>query len=203
MELQDTVQKLQKELQQLKSRIERIENSDNHNILRISRLLSKPFNFPLLFLLLIIIVRMKCLLLILHQLPWANPLSFVTSYIPPTAFRQTSTSRPPLPSSEIEKEKLIPPEHTLQLFAQLKSKSKIGTLAVKLSRESFFGVKVIKLCTVAVWRGLPALPVVELGQLKEFLFKQLPDYWHMPTEFEPLWSRCINQCCEGLCQGNK
>ena len=130
-------------------------------------------------------------------------MSFVTSYIPPTAFRQTSTSRPPLPSSEIEKEKLIPPEHTLQLFAQLKSKSKIGTLAVKLSRESFFGVKVIKLCTVAVWRGLPALPVVELGQLKEFLFKQLPDYWHMPTEFEPLWSRCINQCCEGLCQGNK
>ena len=84
-----------------------------------------------------------------------TPLSFVgmsptqiTSYIhvPPTAFQQTSTSRPPLP---IEKEKLIPSEHTLKLFARLKSKIHVGTLAVKLSRESFFGVKVMKLCTVA------------------------------------------------------
>ena len=51
---------------------------------------------------------------------------------------------------------------------------------------------------------MPALPVVELGQLKELLFKQFPDY--MPTEFEPLWSRCIesiNQWCKGLRQGKK
>ena len=118
----------------------------------------------------------------------------ITSYIhvPPTAFQQTSTSHPPL---LIEKEKLIPSEHTLKLFARLKSKIHVGTLAVKLSRESSFEVKVMKLCTVAGWRDLPALPVVELGQLKELLFKQFPDY--MLTEFEPLWSRCIESINQG------
>ena len=95
----------------------------------------------------------------------------------------------------LKNKKLIPSEHTLKLFARLKSKIHVGTLAVKLSRESSFEVKVMKLCTVAGWRDLPALPVVELGQLKELLFKQFPDY--MPTEFEPPWSRCIESINQG------
>ena len=69
----------------------------------------------------------------MHSQVQVTPLSFVgmsptqiTSYIhvPPTAFQQTSTSRPPL---LIEKEKLIPSEHTLKLFAWLKSKIHVGT----------------------------------------------------------------------------
>ena len=122
----------------------------------------------------------------------------------PIVFRPIPSGRPPLSSCEIESEKLIPPADTIQRYIKLKTKSKASTLAVKLARDSIFGLKVLKMCTVAGGRGLPALPVAEVRQLKETIFHLFPDYWNNPIEFEPLWMKCIdsvNQCCKGLRAG--
>ena len=86
----------------------------------------------------------------------------------------------------------------------MKTKLKASTLAVKLARDSIFGIKVLKMCTVAEGRGLSALPVAEVRKLKETIFHLFPDYWNNSIEFEPLWMKCIesvNQCCKALRAG--
>ena len=53
-----------------------------------------------------------------------------------------------LPSGDIEKTNLRPPEFTVQCHQNLTTESKIHTLALKLATESYFGPKVMGLCTV-------------------------------------------------------
>ena len=65
----------------------------------------------------------------------------------------------------------------LTKYTKLKTESKSGTLVVKFAREAIFGNNVLQRCTVAGGRELPALPVSELGHLKEMLFNQFPSYW--------------------------
>ena len=124
----------------------------------------------------------------------------------PILFRPISSGRAPLPSSEIETEKLIPPADIIHKYIKLKTQSKAPTLAVKLARESVFGVKVLQMCTVAGGRELPALPITEIRKLKDFMFQLFPDFWDNPIHFEPLWVKCIesiNQCCKALRSGKK
>ena len=124
----------------------------------------------------------------------------------PILFRPISSGRAPLPSSEIETEKLIPPADIVHKYIKLKTQSKAPTLAVKLARESVFGVKVLQMCTVAGGRELPALPITEIRKLKDFMFQLFPDFWDNPIHFEPLWVKCIesiNQCCKALRSGKK
>ena len=105
------------------------------------------------------------------------------------------------PSSNIDKAKLITPEAVLDMFRSLRVESKIGMLAVKLAKQAYFGENVLVHCTVSGCRGLPALPLHELNELKQFLFNQFPRYWNSPEEFEGLWERVgesIGQCCKGL-----
>ena len=46
----------------------------------------------------------------------------------------------------------------------------VGTLAVKLVNESFFGNEVLKRCTVMGCRDYPTLPLKELNELKQVIF---------------------------------
>ena len=122
----------------------------------------------------------------------------------PIVFRSSPSGRPPLSSCEIEHEKLTPIADTIQRHIKLKTKSKASTLAVKLARDSIFGIKVLHMCTVAGGRGLPALPVAEVRKLKETIFHLFPDYWNNSIEFKPLWMKCIdsvNQCRKALRAG--
>ena len=96
-----------------------------------------------------------------------------------------------LPSSDIEKTNLRPPEFTVQCHRNLTTESKIHTLALKLATESYFGPKVMGQCTVMGCTQYKGLPVTELNSLKQFLFSKLVMYWSAPHDFEPIWSRCI------------
>ena len=105
----------------------------------------------------------------------------------------------PLPSSAINKQKLVTVNDVIMKHPKLRCSSKVGTLAVKLAKDAFFGEDVMAQCTVAGERDLPGLPSKELQQLKNALFMQFPDYWRAPQEFEPLWKEAtaaIGQACK-------
>ena len=107
----------------------------------------------------------------------------------------------PLPSVAINKQKLVSVNDVLMKHPKLRCASKVGTLAVKLAKDAFFGQDVMEQCTVAGERELPGLPDEELQQLKDALFMQFPDYWKTPQEFEPLWkdaTAAIGQACKRL-----
>ena len=106
-----------------------------------------------------------------------------------------------IPSSVINKSKLVEPEQVLKSHPKLMCVSKLPTLAVKLAKESFFGAEVMSKCTVAGNRDLPGLPTKELDSLKHTLFTLFPQYWQSPQEFEPLWKSCteaVGQACKRL-----
>ena len=106
-----------------------------------------------------------------------------------------------LPSSVIQKHKLKTPEEIIRKYPKLLSESNAGKLAVKLSREAFFGEDVLVRCTVNGFRELPALPVHELNELKKTMLRQFPKYWNSVQEFEGLWITCsdaIGQAAKAL-----
>lgn len=101
-------------------------------------------------------------------------------------------------SAEIKKNKLVPVESVISKYSKMKTESKVGTLAV---RQSFFGDDIMKRCTVQGVREFPGLPSIELGQLKQTIFKLFPQYWRNPSEFENVWSTCVEsvgQACKRL-----
>ena len=72
---------------------------------------------------------------------------------------------------------------------------------MRLAREVYFGTEVMSRCTLSGFCDLPGLPVVELGELKQTVFLQFPQFWQNAVEFEPLWSKCtdsINQSCKKI-----
>lgn len=102
-----------------------------------------------------------------------------------------------LPSSAINKKKLLPPKTVIQNNQSLMCPSKVPTLALKLAKESFFGEDVMARCTFAGTRELPALPTTEKNHLKHLLLSLFPQYWRSPHEFEPVWNACINSIGQG------
>lgn len=108
-----------------------------------------------------------------------------------------------LPSEEIQKSALVPPEVTISRYANLCEINKVSQLAVKLARESYFGNDVLSRCTVAGQGPLPALPQHELGCLKQRLFELYPVFWDSPVDFEEIWKECataIGQAAKRLRQ---
>ena len=106
-------------------------------------------------------------------------------------------------SSEINKVDLVATDVLFQHHRNLKGESRAGTLAVKLAREVYFGSQVMSKCTMSGCWDLPGLPTAELGELKQTLFLQFPEFWKNPVEFEALWSKCveaINQSCKKIRQ---
>ena len=108
----------------------------------------------------------------------------------------------PLPSSAIQREKLKSRSWVLSKYPKLRGESKAPTLAVKLARECFFGDSVLVQCTPGGGRNLPALPTMELNQLKEVIFQQFSHLWYNSVEFESkVWTPCFNaigQACKRL-----
>jgi len=106
-----------------------------------------------------------------------------------------------LPSSVINKEKLAEADVVIKKYLKLKGVSKASTLTVKLAKEAIFGENVMKQCTVAGTREHPGLPFDELRELKQEVFKQFPQYWRTPVEFEDIWKLCfdaLGQACKRL-----
>ena len=121
---------------------------------------------------------------------------------------QTSTSNPTpllslgrLPSSAIDKSKLLPASVIIKNNSHLAKEGTIGTLAQLLARECFFGEGVMVQCTAHGHGDKPGLPIAELMLLKNEIRKTLPQYWNAPQEMELLWSKCtdlISQACKRL-----
>ena len=80
-----------------------------------------------------------------------------------------SYAHPALDESQIDQTELQPVEVVLSWYTKLCTESKIGTLSVKLAKESFFGARILGQCMVSGFRELPALPQSPLGKLKETL----------------------------------
>ena len=70
--------------------------------------------------------------------------------------------------------------------------NKAGSLCVKPAREAFFRQDILQQCTVRGCRDLPALPVEELGSLKQVLFRKYE------VEFEPVWNKFVNHSCKSV-----
>ena len=97
-----------------------------------------------------------------------------------------------VPSTAINKTILLPSSVVLSRYPNLKGETKVGTLAMRLARESFFGEDVMAKCTVMGCRDFPGLPLNELNSLKQLMFSLFPNYWTNPAEFEGIWMRCVD-----------
>ena len=137
--------------------------------------------------------------MIIHQ-PVMMTLCYSSAIdIPSSATTTIPTPPPPIPSVPTASQPLLQsPEAVTLKYAKFKALNKISTLAVKLAKELYFGIEVLKASTV---RGCRDLPILNQNTLMQFLFQQFPQFWHCPAEFEPKWSTCIesiNQCCKGI-----
>lgn len=132
------------------------------------------------------------------RIPFQQVQPHITSHIAHQRKKKTGGA---LPSSIIKKDKLVPASHIFQKYPKLLCESRIGTLAVKLAKDAYFGKDVMVQCTVAGERDLPGLPLDELHQLKQALYMQFHQFWQSPQEFEPLWKTAtgaIGQSCKRL-----
>ena len=121
---------------------------------------------------------------------------------------QTLTSNPtpplslgPLPSSAIDKSKLLPASAIIKNNSHLAKEGTIGTLAQLLARECFFGEDVMVQCTAHGHGDKPGLPITKFMLLKDAIRKTLPQCWNASQEMELLWSKCTNsisQACKRL-----
>lgn len=120
---------------------------------------------------------------------------------PPKPLFPAITGKNCLPSSEIKKSKLVSAGVVINKYAKMKTESKVGTLAVKLARQAYFGDEVMQKCTVQGIREFPGLPSAELCLLKKEIFSMFPQFWRNPSEFEAVWSTCVScigQACKRL-----
>ena len=104
-----------------------------------------------------------------------------------------------LPSSVINQQKLISASDVIAKHPKLRCSSKVGTMAVKLAKDAFFGEEVMARCTVAGERELPGLLTDELQRLKHTIFMLFSEYWNSLQEFKSQWRVCtdvIVQACK-------
>jgi len=107
-----------------------------------------------------------------------------------------------LPSSAIEdwpRKKSI--EEVIDDNHKLAKTSKVSTLAVKIAVDAVFGASLMKKCTALGGRDLPGLPRTELFKIKKAIYDLFPAYWKNLTEYETVWSSCIDaigQKCKRL-----
>ena len=129
------------------------------------------------------------------QLPTTDLEVFRQQLIP------TTSSEKALPSSAINKAKLVSPQVVINKYSKLRGNSKAGTLAQKLAKEAFFGEAVMVECTVHGCRDHPGLPTAKLHQLKSTIQSLFPQYWTSPVEMESIWGSCVDsigQACKRL-----
>ena len=121
----------------------------------------------------------------------------------PIIFKSKAGLLAPLSEDEIPTNLSSPNEVIQRYQHRLLFRGKIGELAVKLAKESYFGEKVMKCCTVMGHRELPGLPQKTLNNLKQFIFQLniFRDCWADPATYEAHWAKCvkaINHSCKSL-----
>ena len=72
----------------------------------------------------------------------------MTAPILPLQLNKMKGRRPALESAAINKANLLPVETVVEKYKSLKTVGTVGTLAVKIARESYFGHEVLTRCTV-------------------------------------------------------
>ena len=84
-----------------------------------------------------------------------------SKYSQPNCFeiqaKRAKTKNQDLSSAEIDKAQLVPASDVISKYPNLQKENVIGTLAVKLAKESFFGDSVLVKCTVMGCNSHPAL----------------------------------------------
>ena len=91
------------------------------------------------------------------------------------------------------------PDQVVEKYPQLKTPSGMSRLAVKLARESFFGEKVMGLCTPQGRSDQDKLPREPLLRLKLYLVRLFPSLSN--ADFEGYWKTCltsIGQACKSI-----
>lgn len=153
--------------------------------------------------------------------PTPDPLNQATTIPPqsiptPGSLSQTtttplqSTPRCPGPltpgSNHIEaatqpKDILLTPSEVISKYTRLRGDSKMGELASKLARESFFGKELMRRSTVMGFKDFPPLPSDRVQTLKDTILSLCPAYQCNPHGFEGVWKKCvdaINHSCSKL-----
>ena len=114
----------------------------------------------------------------------------------------TVTVRGRLPSSVINKSALSLVGDVVKNNADLlRKEGKMGTMAVVLAREAFFGEDVMRQCTTKGYGDKPGLPLTELMQLKEELRNLYPHFMTSQAEFEEKWVKicdALSQACKRM-----
>ena len=119
---------------------------------------------------------------------------------PTTSTHDTSESEVDNPTSEdIQVPSLISPYMVANKYKQLKTLSRISTLAVRLAKESYFGKWESVQWREKGTREHAALPAKTLDDLKRFLQNLFPNCTQ--PEFEVAWKSCLEalgQSCNSL-----
>ena len=75
----------------------------------------------------------------------------------------------------------------MQKYPNLLFVGKIGTLAVKLAREAYFGADLMAMCTIQGSKGLAPLPKDGINHMKRL---QMRYFGVSNVEFAALWKIC-------------
>ena len=81
----------------------------------------------------------------------------------------------------------------------LRKEGKMGTMAVALAWDAFFGEDIMRQCTAKGHGEKPGLPLAELMELKEEIHRLYPHFIRSQIEFEGKWVKI----CEALSQACK
>ena len=130
-----------------------------------------------------------------------SSVTMATTPLPPSSVTMatTPTVKDRLPSSAISKEGLTSVCDVIKDSADLLRKDgKMGTMAVVLAREAYFGEDVMRQCAVKGYGEKPGLPLAELMQLKEELCRLYPHFLRSPAEFEVNVCDSLSQACKRL-----
>jgi len=120
---------------------------------------------------------------------------------PPQSLVPAINSHPPPASDFQNKGELLPPCDVIEKYPRLRGECKMGELAAKLARESFFGKELMRRSTVMGHKEYPALPADRVNALKQTILSVCPDYHCNPHGFESVWRKCIdslNHACSKL-----
>ena len=81
-----------------------------------------------------------------------------------------------MPSTAIDRSELVHPSVIINKYLAYRTPSRIPTLARKLVEHAYFGVVILKQCTIAGYWDEPALPIRELNDLKSQIFSLVPQF---------------------------
>lgn len=102
----------------------------------------------------------------------------------------TCTQIPPTPVADIAEENLVSMDQVLAKYPKLCNKRSVTRLAVKLAKESVFGLQIMEESTPLGTQTLKKLQEDKLLKIKDTTRTFFPPSEN-PAEFEMTWKACI------------